>query len=662
MKPGFKVGGYVLERPLGEGGMAEVWLGRNPHIANVAAIKFLNQQFAHLPDICERFLNEGRRQGTLNHPNIVKVFGFEYVGAQGFLLLEYIDGDSLSARLSRGRMSDDEILRVSDGVLAALSCAHVAGIIHRDVKPLNILLDRRGEPHLTDFGIARAEGPSHLTRTNTRMGTPYYMSPEQIQRPKDVDSRADIYSFGVVLYEMLTGRLPFGEELDHDTSGFNVQLAHVQTPPPPPRSLNPSIQPAMEQLVLKCLAKQPGQRYSSCDEVQAALARAMAVLDPPTFQRQRTKTVLETVLEEDGPGKPPSGPLAVTLINSGPNRVDTFILTREVTGNGISETNKLLDNLPALIKYGVSHREAETIKAKFAAVGAMLQIVELPRPDGNEEKQRERSPMLVWKFMAILLVVALAVVSAVYFETRPQRSGAITPDPTPPPTPATSTLSGVVADWSGASIAQADLTLMNSKTGSKSTDKSDERGRYSFPRMQPGNYTLTAGAPGFSERVVRDIRLLPNTPTSIAVQLQVRTSTPPPAPQPKPGVLKMVCDMDCIRYVDGVRQSSNTVQVTPGTHEVRATLVADPDFSAKDSVSVEAGQTYERDANFRDLIEKEAQKDIAKAQQQFDNEEYSGALGTLATVKKLPRNNQDVDQLVTKIKGECQPLNLCGPQ
>jgi len=345
MEAGFRVGQFVLEKFLGEGGMAEVWLGRNPHIGTTAAIKFLNQQFALSREVEERFLNEGRRQGSLDHPNIVKVYGFEYVGSQGFLILQYIDGDPLDFRLQRGRMGDDEMLRVSRGVLSALSCAHTAGIVHRDIKPSNILLGRRGEPYLGDFGIVRAMGESSRTRTTARIGTPNYMSPEQITRPKEVDHRADIYSFGIVLYEMLTGRVPFDTGADPNSSDFLVELAHVQTPPPPPRSLNPAIRPAVEQVVLKCLAKEPAQRYFTCEELSDALARAM--VEPALQKRPPVRTVIENLPHRGVPaGTPASVP--VTTIEPEPLRrsrmLQWIILAAAIiiaSGSGVAYYQKL---------------------------------------------------------------------------------------------------------------------------------------------------------------------------------------------------------------------------------------------------------------------------------------------------------------------------------
>jgi hypothetical protein len=277
MQSGYQVGQFVLERRLGEGGMAEVWLGRNVHLGSLAAVKFLNDQYASRKDVEERFLNEGRRQGALDHPNIVKVYGFDYAGGRSFLIMQYVDGEALDLTLQRtGPLTALQAYPIAKGILQALDFAHSRQIVHRDVKPSNILIDRQGTPYLGDFGIVLAVNEKRLTQTGTVMGTPHYMSPEQIARPMEVDQRSDIYSFGCVLYEMLTGAAPF----DHVTGGsgdtdFAVKMAHVQMAPPLPRRRNGAIPEAVEAVVLRCLAKEPAHRYGSCGQVLAALGAAL---------------------------------------------------------------------------------------------------------------------------------------------------------------------------------------------------------------------------------------------------------------------------------------------------------------------------------------------------------------------------------------------------
>ena len=259
MQANFRVGQYVLEKPLGEGGMAEVWLARNVHLGTPAAIKFLNRAYAGVPEIEQRFLNEGRRQGLLSHPNIIKVYGFEYVEDHSFLILQYVDGESLADRLDRaGRLEPAEALRIGISVLNGLDYAHENNLVHRDIKPSNVLLDNNGFPYLGDFGIVLATNEKRLTRTGTSIGTSLYMSPEQIRKPGSVDRRSDIYSFGCVLYETLTGEPPFNPSSagDEDTD-FAIKMAHVQDPPPPLRQRNASVSPEIEAVVMRCLAKNP---------------------------------------------------------------------------------------------------------------------------------------------------------------------------------------------------------------------------------------------------------------------------------------------------------------------------------------------------------------------------------------------------------------------
>src|SRR5258708_304684 len=287
MEPNFHVGQYVLEKPLGEGGMAEVWLARHAHIGNLAAVKFLNRAYAGASEVEQRFLNEGRRQGALNHPNIIKVYGFEYVEGNSFLILQYVDCESLATVLERtAPLEPFEASRIAISVLNALDYAHEENIVHRDIKPSNILLDRHGFPYLGDFGIVLAVNEKRITRTGTSMGTAHYMSPEQITKPSTVDRRSDIYSFGCVLCEMLTGEPPFNPSGDGDTD-FAVKTAHLQQPPPSLRQRNPALSPEIDAVVMRCLAKNPDERFATCRQMRDALSAAMVA------RPQRRETVIE---------------------------------------------------------------------------------------------------------------------------------------------------------------------------------------------------------------------------------------------------------------------------------------------------------------------------------------------------------------------------------
>jgi eukaryotic-like serine/threonine-protein kinase len=273
METGHIVNQYVFIEKLGDGGMGEVWRGRHSYLDYDVAIKFLKPQFAHDRDLQERFLNEGKRQASLDHPNIVRAIDFATEAGRNYLIMKFVEGQGLDGRIEEagGPLPVDEALDVSYQVLSALGHAHRAGVVHRDVKPSNILIDRGGTCYLTDFGIALAAGQARATRTGTVIGTTHYMSPEQIRRPHAVDGRTDVYSFGVVLFEMLTGRPPFDAEGDNE---FLIKQAHVQEEPPKPSKLNHAVSKPIESVILCALAKQPDDRWSTCEEMAEALSLA----------------------------------------------------------------------------------------------------------------------------------------------------------------------------------------------------------------------------------------------------------------------------------------------------------------------------------------------------------------------------------------------------
>ncbi len=272
-----QIGQYILEHKIGEGGMAEVWKARHIHLGNEVAVKFLLPILAHNRDLQERFLNEGKRQAQLRHPNIVQAVDFVQQEGRSYLVMQYVEGENLESilRERRGGLSLEEVHAISHNVLSALNYAHSKGIVHRDVKPSNILLDKNGHVWLTDFGIALAlSSEPRKTRTGTSIGTSVYMSPEQITRPRAVDGRADLYSFGCVLYAMLCGTPPFGA--DEDATDFAIKASHVQAPPPSLCERNPAISPMIEHVVFQCLEKDPENRFTSCGVAMKALDAAMS--------------------------------------------------------------------------------------------------------------------------------------------------------------------------------------------------------------------------------------------------------------------------------------------------------------------------------------------------------------------------------------------------
>jgi serine/threonine-protein kinase len=262
---------YRLEEEIAHGGMGIVYRGVHTVFDEVVAIKAIFPELTLNPELRERFLNEAKIQRRLHHPNIVQIREFLIDQGKFFIVMEFIEGETLANHLRRrGQpMTTGEAVELLQQALEGLGFAHAQGVIHRDIKPSNIILTREGVAKLTDFGIARAVDSVKLTRTGTALGTPAYMSPEQIQGVK-LDHRTDIYSMGITLYEMLTGRVPF-ERLTNSDSDFNVLVAHINQTPPPPSRLAPGIPPFLEAAILKALEKAPANRFASCQEFQAAL-------------------------------------------------------------------------------------------------------------------------------------------------------------------------------------------------------------------------------------------------------------------------------------------------------------------------------------------------------------------------------------------------------
>ena len=301
-------GKYIVTRRLGRGGMAEVYLARDPVLERNVAIKVIYPHLSADPGFDERFCREAKVVASLRHAHIVQLYDFDVLNDQPFMVLEYLSGGTLKDRLAalhkQGKMmSLAEIARILDPLANALDYAHARGAVHRDVKPANILFTANGEPVLTDFGISKLLGESaQISASGSVIGSPAYMSPEQAAS-KPVDARSDQYSLGIVLYEVATGRVPF--QGDSPTA---VLLQHLNDPPPPPRQFNASIPEQVQGVILKALAKSPSARFASTGELARALGAALRGEEPAA--KSVVSTGAPTVLERPSvaPGAPPSAP------------------------------------------------------------------------------------------------------------------------------------------------------------------------------------------------------------------------------------------------------------------------------------------------------------------------------------------------------------------
>ena len=275
------IGKYRVKGELGRGGMGAVYLAEQPGLGREVAIKELIQSAATDPIALKRFLQEAQVMARTSHPNLVQVHDLELSAEANYIVLEFVRGKSLRDWLNRGPIPPPQVFAVMHGVLQALDYAHKHAIVHRDMKPENVLLSDDGMVKVADFGIARLTDDTGVggtaTKTGTTVGTPQYMSPEQVASSK-VDGRSDLYSAGIMFYELVAGEPPF--TASESDGPFTLMAKHVQAPPKPPSLHRPGLDPGLEEAILKSISKRPEDRFQTGQEFDNVLSRLADRLFP----------------------------------------------------------------------------------------------------------------------------------------------------------------------------------------------------------------------------------------------------------------------------------------------------------------------------------------------------------------------------------------------
>jgi serine/threonine protein kinase len=290
---GRQFGQYQIVAPLGEGGMAAVYKAYQPAMERFVAIKVLPRHMVSSAEFVTRFRREAKLLAQLQHPHILPVFDYGEAEGYPYIVMPFVHSGTLAELLHKRHLSLLEVRRIMTQVGDALSYAHARGMIHRDIKPSNVLIDERDNCLLTDFGLARmAEAATKITTSGTIMGTPAYMSPEQ-GAGSSVDHRSDIYSLGIILYEMITGRVPYTAE-----TPIAVVFKHIQDPLPSARKFNPDLSDAIESVLLKVLAKNPEDRYQTADALTRAVQRAIPEISIDDEVQAQPVISVESILSQ----------------------------------------------------------------------------------------------------------------------------------------------------------------------------------------------------------------------------------------------------------------------------------------------------------------------------------------------------------------------------
>ncbi len=322
LAPGARFGDYEILAELGAGGMGRVYRAKDLTLERTVALKMLAPQFGTDAGFVQRFLKEARAAARLNHPNIVQIYDFGQDGDTYYLAMEYVDGHSLGEYLRRGHFSERDAILVIRHACRALAVAHAEGLVHRDIKPDNLMLTSRGEVKLVDLGIAkRVDEDQSLTQTGQAVGTPHYISPEQIRGSRDIDPRADVYSLGATLYHLVTGHTPF-----RGTSGALVMSLHLSQPLADPRTYVAGLSEGICRVIRKMMAKDREERYADVDVLDRDLYRLQTGEMPEAAEPGAT--AVETIVRERVPSKPEAPAFAHTATPAPHSAFDSSVLNR----------------------------------------------------------------------------------------------------------------------------------------------------------------------------------------------------------------------------------------------------------------------------------------------------------------------------------------------
>jgi serine/threonine-protein kinase len=382
-------GRYRIEQELGRGGMAKVFRGEDTVLGRAVAIKVLAPQFADDPNFVTRFRREAQAAARISNQNLVSVFDTGSDGGVHYIVMEYVEGKTLAEFLTGGgRIMPDRAIDITMDVCRALEAAHAQGVIHRDIKPGNIMINPRGEVKVTDFGIARMVTTSEtIAETAAVLGTASYLSPEQAQG-QPVDGRSDLYSLGCVLYEMVTGRPPFLGE-----SPVAVASKHVLEQPAAPSKLNRDVTPDLDAVILRAMAKNPANRYQSAEEFRADLERVKRGLPVEATPLLPAVAATQALAREPAPTAmlpPPEPersrwwiPVLVTLLILGILGVVLWLLAQNLLNNDDENGQPTLVDVPGVV--GLKLNAARTA-IEDAGLVVAEPVIEEPAADHPDEE------------------------------------------------------------------------------------------------------------------------------------------------------------------------------------------------------------------------------------------------------------------------------------